>query len=182
MQFLCNAVGWLGFGWFPSRKIAIASDRRLASSATSYYLLASYSILLTVLAYWLRLFRSLPIHTKYIVKLPLAPFNHVHIGVCCGPCCEGMERIDWYIFWEKPPPTRECTYVSLRVTYLVHCYALQYSLASVWLLYLCCRGSILVRGFANIHHNRRKSQGQQRFGIIIENKVLQKSKVYKNAN
>ena len=96
MQFLCNAVGWLGFGWFPSRKIAIASDRRLASSATSYYLLASYSILLTVLAYQLRLFRSLPIHTKYIVKLPLAPFNHVHIDVCCGPCCEGMERIDIY--------------------------------------------------------------------------------------
>ena len=51
MQFLCNAVGWLGFGWFPSRKIAIASDRRLASSA-SYYFLASYSILLTVLAYY----------------------------------------------------------------------------------------------------------------------------------
>ena len=96
MQFLCNAVGWLGFGWFPSRKIAIASDRRLASSATSYYLLASYSILLTVLAYQLRLFCSLPIHTKYIVKLPLAPFNHVHIDVCCGPCCEGMERIDIY--------------------------------------------------------------------------------------
>ena len=81
MQFLCNAVGWLGFGWFPSRKIAIASDRRLASSATSYYLLASYSILLTVLAYWLRPFRSLPIHTKYIVKLPLAPFLTMYISM-----------------------------------------------------------------------------------------------------